>query len=111
MSTIFSSVNMTTTISTRLEKKEIKEIEKFAREEDLDKSTFLKRLIHKSLEEYKLENAFRLYQEGKVSLWKAAELADKSLWDMIELMKKYNTYLNYDVEDLKEDLKALKHIK
>ena len=108
MSTLNTIVNMTTTISTRLLKKEVKEIEKFAEEEDLDKSTFVKRLLHKSLEEYKVEHAFKLYKEGEVSLWKAAELAEKSLWDMIELMGKYDAYLNYSTEELREDLKNLK---
>jgi len=108
MSTIFTNVNMTTTISTRLPRKEVREIEKFAEEEDLDKSTFVKRLLHKSLEEYRAEYAFKLYKEGKVSLWKAAELAEKSLWDMIGLMGKYDAYLNYDIEDLREDLKSIR---
>ncbi|MBI2107846.1 UPF0175 family protein [Candidatus Woesearchaeota archaeon] len=101
---------MTTTISTRLQKKEAREIEKFAKSEDLDKSTFVKRLINRSLQEYKVEHAFKLYREGKVSLWKAAELADKSLWEMIGLMKKYDVYLNCTADDLREDLLTIKGI-
>ena len=101
---------MTITISTRLQKKEAREIEKFAKVEDLDKSTFVKRLINKSLQEYKVEHAFKLYKEGKVSLWKAAELADKSLWEMIGLMKKYDVYLNCTADDLREDLRTIKGI-
>ncbi|MBI1935510.1 UPF0175 family protein [Candidatus Woesearchaeota archaeon] len=95
----------TSTVSARLESKDIKEIERFAKEEDLDKSTFVKKLLHRSLENYKIEYAFRLYKEGKVSLWKAAQIAGKSLWDIIALMEEYDAYLNYDVDDLKEDLK------
>ena len=101
---------MTTIVSTRLQKKEAKEIEKFAKEEDLDKSTFVKRLINRSLQEYKTEHAFRLYKKGKVSLGKAAELAGKSLWEMIELMKKYDVYLNYSIDGLKDDLQTIKEI-
>lgn len=101
---------MTITISTRLQTKEAREIEKFAKEEDLDKSTFVKRLINRSLQEYKIEYAFKLYKEGKVSLGRAAELADKSLWEMIELMKKYDVYLSYSIDDLKEDLRTIKEI-
>lgn len=94
-------------ISTRLDKKEINEIESFAKQEDLDKSTFVKKLLHKSLEEYKVEWAFKLYKEGKVSLRKAAVLAEKSLWEMLELMKKYDVYLNYDVGEFERDLKNI----
>ena len=48
MSTIFTNVNMTTTISTRLPRKEVREIEKFAEEEDLDKSTFVTLILLKN---------------------------------------------------------------
>ena len=59
----------------------------------------------KDSREYRVKYAFKLYKEGKVSLWKAAELAQKSLWDMIELMRRYKVSLNYDVDELREDLK------
>jgi len=59
----------------------------------------------KDSKEYRIKYAFKLYKEGRVSLWKAAELAQKSLWDMIELMKTYNVNLNYDGKDLREDIK------
>ncbi len=59
----------------------------------------------KDSREYRVKYAFKLYKEGEVSLWKAAELAQKSLWDMIGLMKKYKVSLNYDADELREDLK------
>ena len=95
------------TIATRLPKAEINEIEFFAKGEDLDKSTFVKKLIHQALQEYKIQYAFKLYQERKISLGKAAEIAEVNLWNMLDLMKKHNITLNYSVKDLKEDLKDI----
>ncbi len=94
-------------ISTRLPKQQIKDIDKFAKEEDLDRSTFIKRLVGKSLDEYKIAYAFKLYQEGKISFGRAAQLANRTYWDMLDLMKKYNVNLTYNVEDLKKDFKVI----
>lgn len=94
------------TIATRLPKEEINEIEAFAKEEDLDKSTFIKKLLHQALQEYKIHYAFKLYQERKISLSKAAEIAEVSLWHMFDLMGKYNITLNYSIKDFKDDLKV-----
>lgn len=101
----------TTIISTRIAKEEARQIEKFAKNESLDRSTFLKRLVRHSLEEYRLEHAFRMYKEGKISLGRAAELAEKTLWEMLDLMKKYDVYLHYDVSDLKQDIKTLEKMR
>ncbi len=98
----------TQTISTRLSTKEIKEIEKYAKHEDLDKSTFTKKLLHKSLDDYRTAYAFSLYEEGRVSLWKAAKIAEKSLWEMIDSMEKYGIAFQYTVEDLQEDIQHIR---
>ena len=97
-------------VSARLDKQEIKEIEKFAQKEDLDRSTFLKKLLHKSLRDYRVEYAFKRYKQKKISLGKAAELAGVSLWKMMSMMKEHDAYVHYDVTDLKHDLKTIKEL-
>ncbi|AJF59519.1 MAG: hypothetical protein QT03_C0001G0004 [archaeon GW2011_AR10] len=98
-------------VSTRISRKETEEIESLARELDLDRSALLKKMIRMSLEELKTEHAFKLYKEGKVSFGKAAEIAGKNLWEMIDLTKKYDAYLNYSEEQFMEDLENLKEFK
>lgn len=98
---------VTEIISTRLPKQQVRDIDKYAKEEALDRSAFLKKLVSKSLEEYKVAYAFKLYQEGKISFGKAAQLANRTYLDMLELMKKYNVTLTYNIEDLKKDFKTL----
>ncbi len=101
----------TTIISTRIAKEDARQIGKFAKEEALDRSTFLKRLVRRSLDEYKVASAFRQYKEGRISLGKAAQLAEKSLWEMLDLMKRYEANFQYDVSDLEQDVKTLEKLK
>jgi len=97
-------------LSARVSKDEARQLEGFAKQQHLDKSAFIKKLLHESLDEYKVKQAFDLFKQKKISFGKAAEIAGKSLAEMIELMKKYDAYLNYSVDDLKEDLKNLEGI-
>ena len=96
------------TVSTRLFPEDVKEIEEFTKKEHLDKATFIRKLIHKALQEYKVEHALDLYKEGKVSLWKAAEIAGRNLWEMIEILSSKGMTINYDLQELEKDLKRIK---
>ncbi|EEB74770.1 UPF0175 family protein [Thermococcus sp. AM4] len=65
------------------------------------------------LDEGELERAVRLYlaielyREGVVSLGKAAEIAGLSRWEMMELLASKGIPLNYDDDDLREDVETL----
>ena len=54
------------------------------------------------------EDALRAYQDGKVTLWKAAELAGLSLRAMMELVKEKKIPIPYTMEDLERDLEYVK---
>jgi len=49
-----------------------KEIEKLASLEDTDKSKLMRELLVIGIKEKRLQKALKLYQEGKITLWKAA---------------------------------------
>ncbi|WP_258083232.1 UPF0175 family protein [Thermococcus thermotolerans] len=51
--------------------------------------------------------AIELYREGIVSLGKAAEIAGISRWEMMELLASRGVSLNYDENDLQEDIETL----
>ena len=92
------------TTSVRLPKEIVEEIEKLSREEGIDKGTLIRKLIAESLREYKIKKALELYREGKVSLWKAAELAGISYREALEELKKRNIPFRYDLKDLEIDI-------
>lgn len=92
------------TTSVRLPKEMVEEIEKLSKNEGIDKGTLLRELIAESLKEYKVKKALELYREGKVSLWKAAEIAGITYREALEELKKRNILFKYDSEDLEADV-------
>ncbi len=92
------------TTSVRLPKDMVEEIEKLSKEEGIDKGTLIRKLIAESLKEYKIKKALELYREGKVSLWKAAEIAGITYREALEELKKRNIPFRYDLEDLEVDI-------
>jgi len=89
-------------ITTRLRKELVKEIEAIARDEALDRSSAVQKLVEIGLREYRLKKALNLYRAGKVTVWKAAELAGVSLRAMIDLLKAHDISYEYDMDSLEE---------
>ncbi len=54
--------------------------------------------------------ALELYREGKISLGKAAELAGLSLRELLYELRSRGIPLNYDLEELEQDLKLVKEL-
>jgi len=55
----------------------------------------------------KLYLAIELYREGKISLGKASEIAGITKEDMMEVLSRKKIPINYDIDDLKEDVEKL----
>jgi len=94
-------------VTARLRKELLKEIEEVAKEESVDRSSAIQRLLKIGLKEYKMEKALNLYRDGKVTLWKAAELAGVSLREMMEAIKARDIPYQFDLEALEEYVKEL----
>lgn len=55
--------------------------------------------------------AVQLYREGKLSLGKAAEVADvRNKWEMLILLNEKGVPIDYTAEDAVKDLKTLKEV-
>ena len=100
----------TVTISTRLTSKEAKEIESFAKMEGLDRSSLLKQLIRYGFSQVRFERACEAYRGGEVTLSRAAELAGVSYRELLARMPEAGLELNFDVEELKRDLKTSREL-
>ena len=79
-----------------------------AEKEKVDRSELIRRLLDAALQGKRTEDALRAYQDGKVTLWKAAELAGLSLRAMMELVKEKKIPIPYTMEDLERDLEYVK---
>lgn len=59
-------------------------------------------------QELRRELAIHLYQQGKLSLGKAREMANMDIWSFQQLLGIKEIPVRYDVEDYEEDLATLK---
>ncbi len=98
-------------IETKLQESTAGIIDELAEELHTDTSTLLARLIEHGLRMELLKRSTQMYAEGKVSMWKAAQLAGVSLYEMIAEIKKRGVPLQYGVEDFESDIKTLKKLK
>lgn len=93
-------------IAARFPKSSVEELEEIAKEEHIDKSAVITRALQRYIKDWKLERALTLYEEGKVTLWKAARIADLSLWEMMDMVKQRKMPMQYTFEDFREDFEA-----
>ena len=61
-------------------------------------------------QELRRELAIHLYQQGKLSLGKAREMANMTIWAFQHLLGIKEIPIRYDVEDYEEDLATLKEL-
>lgn len=98
---------MSELISTRIDKKTSNEIMKLAKKKNVGKTIILREAINKGLADLNLDLALDRYKQGKVTLWKAAEIAKITLWEFIEIIKKEKIPMKYSIEDAQEDIKQV----
>lgn len=91
-------------VTARVSKKMLTEIERLAEKEKVDRSELIRRLLDFALQHKRIEGAVRGYQDGKVTLWKAAEMSGISLREMMELVREKKIPVSYTLDDLRRDV-------
>jgi predicted HTH domain antitoxin len=94
-------------VGTRLPETVVRDLETIEEAEQSDRSTTVRKLLYRAIQEWKLDHYSRLYGEGKVSLSRAAREANVSLWEMMDYLRKKKITAQYDLEDLERDLKTI----
>jgi predicted HTH domain antitoxin len=92
------------TVTTRLPPEVLEEIEGMAERDRIDRSELIRRLLDQALAKRRIDEAVNAYRNGKVTMWRAAEMAGVSLREMMNIMKDLRVELNYTVEDLERDI-------
>ncbi|MHA1689383.1 MAG: UPF0175 family protein [Promethearchaeota archaeon] len=75
---------MTNVISTRLDEKEIEELNKICEKEKVDRSALIRKFLLIQMKEYRMKNAAEKYRKGIISLAEAATMAKVSIYEMME---------------------------
>ena len=98
---------MAKTVTTRLDDKYVNKIDEMAAKKGIDRSAILRLFLVNSIREQTIQDSLENYKSGTISLWEAAQQCDLTLWEMIKEIEKAHIHSNYDLSDLKKDLKAL----
>ena len=103
------TLNTMATISLRVDDSMLKDLAKVENKWQTDRSEAIRRLLVKSVQEWKLDNALEGIRQHKKSIGKAAEECGLSLWEMLDLVKQKDIdWAEYTKDDLEADLDYLK---
>ncbi len=93
------------TISLRVEDSFTEELEEVEKSWQADRSEVVRRLLTRSLQEWKVEHALEQLRAGKISIGKAAEQCSWPLWEMVDLVKaRAVDWTGYSKEEIEKDL-------
>jgi len=96
------------TVTARLSRGMLEEIEAMAERDKVDRSELISRLLDAALRQRRIDEAVEGYRDGRVTLWRASELAGLSLREMMEVVRERNIPVPYTVDDLDRDLEYVR---
>ena len=99
------------TVTTRVDDEMAKDVDYFARQEKVDRSTITRKLLASALEEKKLEYALEMYKKGEITIGRAAEIAKKDIREIMLIASKRGISFQYSLKELREDFEAVKKAK
>jgi len=67
----------------------------------------IRRFLSRAVKEWLIEKSLEEYEQGKLTLWQAAERCGLSLWEIIDEAKKRKIHVPYTLEELKKELREL----
>jgi predicted HTH domain antitoxin len=93
-------------ISVRPTEEMERKIKILIRIEKAERSALIRRILDTGIKEELKKHALELFRDKKVSLAKAAEIADVSVREMMNLIKEKGIPLHITIEDIREDFEA-----
>lgn len=93
---------MTKQLNLRLDEDLIKEFEDLAKDENLDRSSLIKKILIEGLQKERFNIAIKKYVLKEISIEKAAEIAKISLHEFVSEMYRLGIPSNISLEDYKK---------
>jgi predicted HTH domain antitoxin len=91
-------------ITLRIPQDVLEKIDEIAKRENKERSEVVREILKIGLKDKLIEDALKMYREGKVSMWKASKMAGVSLWEFIEILKDRGVEIQYRIRELEEDV-------
>ncbi len=93
------------TVAARVPKELNRLITQISTEEKVDRSTIVRKLLDMGAREWRVQTALDKYEQGTVTLSKAASIAGLTIYEMIDLLEEKRIPYRYDISDLEEHVK------
>ena len=91
------------TASIRLNSQQEKDIENYAKNENIDKSTAVRRLLDIGLNEIRKKEAIDMVRNRKWTVWKAASYCNESFRSFLSILKESNVPFPITIDELKNE--------
>ncbi len=102
---------MTDVVSSKLDEKEIEELNEISEIEGLDRSSLIRKFLLAQIQEYRLKESGERYRNGLVSMAEAAILAKVSIYKMMDYVDREKIQApSLTDSEMEEDLKRSKKI-
>ena len=98
---------MAETISVRIDKNELENINEISQLERKTKSHVLREVLEAGIKEKKLEIAIEKFRNNQLTAWKAARIAEVPLSQFLDILVQKGVDFHYSIKELKEDMKGL----
>lgn len=98
---------MEDSISVRLPKEELKEIERISKYEKASKSAILRNVLEIGIKYKILEIALEKFQKNEVTAAKAARIAGISLTQFLDILYERGINFHYGVDELRKDFERV----
>ena len=98
---------MAETVSVRIDKPDLKEIDEISKLEKKTKSHVLREVLDKGIKGKKLEIALEKFRNNEATAWKAARLAGIPLTKFMDVLVQKGIDFHYGVNELREDFEGL----
>jgi len=83
-------------------------IDKLSRDESLDRSTMLRKLLNLGYSGFMKQKAKDKYLAGQITISQAAKLSNLTIWEMQRYLVEEGYKSEYSIKELEEDMKLLK---
>lgn len=98
---------MAEAIGIRLDKNFLKKIEKLSKEEVLDRSSTIRKLVYVGYQNIIKKKAMQEYTRGKITISEAANMAEITIWEMEQYLVEQGYKSSYSIEDLEKEIKLI----
>lgn len=95
-------------INLRLETEIVQMLEHLAKEESLDRATLMRKLLVEAIQSLRLDRSIGKYQEGTVTMGRAAEEAGLTHWELLDELSRRHVAHGLEAGDVEARVEGLK---